>query len=318
MLAAGVLAVVAAVPAAAQSSDSGASAGSLEDIQVRADALARQIETTKAAVAENRNRLLATERKAVEYRARLQRVMPALRKQAASWVRSGTAPFEAILSDPAHAVQKIELFDVLMYRSSSVVEEARISSEGYDASLKALQRLGAEQRTLLPKLDGELEQVKQLWERGARKLIAAGGSVDGRRIGFNLVVNGRSCPLGPARTFVDSWHAPRVGHLHQGTDIMAPLGAEVFAMKSGEVSKAGNLGGSAGLGVMIQHADGTDTWYFHLNSVSVSSGQRVLAGERLGTNGSSGNAQEGAEHVHFEYHTNGVAENPYPHLVQVC
>ena len=309
--------VAAALPSAAQTGDP-AGPGGLESLQAKADALAREIEDTNAALADIRNRTLATERKAVEYKARLQKVLPALEEQAASWVRSGTAPFESILSDPAHAVQKIELYDVLMYRSSSVVEEARVSSEGYQSSLQTLQRLGAEQRALLPKLNRALAQVKALWKQQARNLIAAGGTVDGRSMGLNLVVNGQSCPLGPAHSFIDSWHAPRVGHLHQGTDIMAPFGVPVYAMKTGTVYKAGNIGGLAGLAVMIHHAGGVDTWSFHLNSVSVRAGQRVLAGTQIGTNGSSGNAQEGAEHVHFEYHVNGVAENPYPHLTQVC
>ncbi|MDZ4178572.1 MAG: M23 family metallopeptidase, partial [Coriobacteriia bacterium] len=53
----------------------------------------------------------------------------------------------------------------------------------------------------------------------------------------------------------------------------------------------------------------------HLDTVVVSVGP-VVAGQVLGTVGSTGNASASAPHLHFEIHRPG-AVNPYPMLRQM-
>ena len=97
--------------------------------------------------------------------------------------------------------------------------------------------------------------------------------------------------------------------LHPGIDIGAPSGSPIVAAASGAVIWAGARG-SYGNVVMIDHGNGVVTLYAHQLSggIRVSSGQRVVQGQRIGTVGSTGNST--GPHLHFEVRVNGAAKNP--------
>jgi len=84
---------------------------------------------------------------------------------------------------------------------------------------------------------------------------------------------------------------------HSGVDIVAPRGTPVFAAAAGTVKLAE---WSAGYGntVIIDHEDGYSTCYGHLDDIAVSGGQKVEAGEQIGTVGATGMAT--GPHLHFE------------------
>lgn len=128
----------------------------------------------------------------------------------------------------------------------------------------------------------------------------------------------------------DSWGAPRAGHYHQGNDLMAPKMTEIYAAADGVVESVRNRG-SAGVYVVIDHGNGWETWYMHLNDdtpgtddgaapleagVAVEPGQSVEAGELIGWVGDSGNAAGSSPHTHFELHHDGSPVDPYPHLIE--
>lgn len=87
---------------------------------------------------------------------------------------------------------------------------------------------------------------------------------------------------------------------HNGIDVSAPTGTSVYAPAKGSVIGA-SYQGSRGYIVMVKHDLGNGWAYYsysqHLNSMSVSVGQSVLAGTVIGTVGSSG-GNYGA-HLHF-------------------
>jgi murein DD-endopeptidase MepM/ murein hydrolase activator NlpD len=85
--------------------------------------------------------------------------------------------------------------------------------------------------------------------------------------------------------------------------------AAIGAAKSGVVTFAGgNACCSYGYYVVVDHGDGDQTLYAHFSSISVSVGQSVAQGQRLGIAGRTGYAT--GIHLHFEVRRNGVLINP--------
>ncbi|MET9554588.1 LysM peptidoglycan-binding domain-containing M23 family metallopeptidase [Streptomyces sp. NPDC006645] len=87
---------------------------------------------------------------------------------------------------------------------------------------------------------------------------------------------------------------------HTGVDFAASSGTTVKAVGPGTVVSAG-WAGSYGNEVVIKHDDGQYSQYAHLSSLSVSAGQSVGGGDRIGLSGSTGNST--GPHLHFEIRT---------------
>lgn len=98
---------------------------------------------------------------------------------------------------------------------------------------------------------------------------------------------------------------------HNGLDIGASWGTNVYASNSGTVIQAGWNGGY-GISVMISHADGITTLYGHMSSWSVSVGQQVSQGDVIGRCGSTGNST--GPHIHFTMYKGGSTVNPLDYL----
>lgn len=87
---------------------------------------------------------------------------------------------------------------------------------------------------------------------------------------------------------------------HTGVDFHAGMNTPVHAVAAGEIVEAGD-GGAYGNNIVIKHEDGTYTQYGHLNSIGVSVGQQVKAGQQIALSGSTGNSS--GPHLHFEART---------------
>ncbi len=99
---------------------------------------------------------------------------------------------------------------------------------------------------------------------------------------------------------------------HTGLDFAAAEGTPVVSTAAGEVTSTG-YDGAYGNQVVITHDDGTETWYCHLSSISVSTGESVEAGTDIGAVGSTGNTT--GPHLHLEVHPGGGAPvDPYSYL----
>ena len=106
-------------------------------------------------------------------------------------------------------------------------------------------------------------------------------------------------------------YGQREGVLHLGLDYDGEVGEDVLASAAGTVVSAIERGGY-GLMVEVDHGDGFVTRYAHLDSIAVSIGDTVAAGDKLGTLGASGNCRE--PHLHFELRIDGIAYNPRYYL----
>ena len=103
------------------------------------------------------------------------------------------------------------------------------------------------------------------------------------------------------------------GYYHTGTDILASLNTPLKSMLCGEVTEAYNTNGDLGIIVTIKSKDkdGNFIWirYCHLNSCSVSKGQKIKHGTKIGLSGNTGNAKTILSqyyHVHIEASKDGV------------
>jgi murein DD-endopeptidase MepM/ murein hydrolase activator NlpD len=93
-------------------------------------------------------------------------------------------------------------------------------------------------------------------------------------------------------------------NLHTGQDFAVPDGTRVVAITDGTVVEAG-WAGAFGYRIVIQHPDGSQTWYCHLSVMKVKSGP-VKAGQLIALSGDTGNST--GPHLHFEYHPPGPAD----------
>ena len=102
------------------------------------------------------------------------------------------------------------------------------------------------------------------------------------------------------------------GRWHNGLDISRGTGAPVYAADSGFVTFAGWTDMGYGNLVVIDHRNGYETRYAHLQAFYVSAGQSVAKGTQIAAMGSTGNST--GPHLHFEVRYKGVRKNPELYL----
>lgn len=96
---------------------------------------------------------------------------------------------------------------------------------------------------------------------------------------------------------------------HLAIDIAAGLGTRVWAADGGVVVFAGWSNGGYGKVVMVDHGNGWQTLYAHLNDLTVTCGQSVSQGQTIGFAGSTGNST--GPHLHFETRFEAGFVNPW-------
>jgi len=99
---------------------------------------------------------------------------------------------------------------------------------------------------------------------------------------------------------------------HTGLDFAAPAGTPLVAVANATVTSTGYNGAYGNMTVLTLE-DGTEIWYCHQTNIEVSVGQKVNAGQRIGTVGSTGNST--GPHLHLEVRPGGGDPvDPYSHL----
>lgn len=115
----------------------------------------------------------------------------------------------------------------------------------------------------------------------------------------------------PVYGIITSRFGYRSSGLHTGLDIGGQTGTTIVAAADGTVTTASYKGGYGNF-VVIAHGNGVQTCYGHCNTILVSVGDTVEAGQPIATVGSTGNST--GPHLHLEIRKNGVAQNPQNYL----
>jgi RHS repeat-associated protein len=148
-------------------------------------------------------------------------------------------------------------------------------------------------------------------------------SYDDLVIRYNASFNDIEWPTGNEQVVDDYPNYPSGGE-HHGTDFGGNEGDPIYAAVGGQVitvvnKYAGSMRGSTGdpsFGnyVLIKDANGTLYYYAHmeLDSIVVQEGEYVIAGQRIGGMGITGNAY--CIHLHYAVRVNGDWVNPADYL----
>jgi len=102
-------------------------------------------------------------------------------------------------------------------------------------------------------------------------------------------------------------------YYHKGVDYAAGTGSPVVAPANGTVALVGKESEGFhvhGNTIGIDHGQGVLSIFLHLNNINVQEGERVTAGQKIGTVGSTG-ASTGP-HLHWGLYVNGQAIDPSP------
>jgi murein DD-endopeptidase MepM/ murein hydrolase activator NlpD len=113
------------------------------------------------------------------------------------------------------------------------------------------------------------------------------------------------------KALVTSQFGQRWNDMHEGVDIDAERGQNIYAAESGVVLKAGK-GTGYGKMVKIQHSDGFITVYAHLSRIKARAGEKVKRGEVIGKAGNTGTSS--GVHLHFEILKNGNPVDPQKYV----
>ena len=103
----------------------------------------------------------------------------------------------------------------------------------------------------------------------------------------------------------------RIQGRHTGIDIADRYGAPILAADSGEIIFAGWWDGY-GKAVVIDHGRGMSTVYAHLSRIYATVGSKILKGQTIGLEGSTGYST--GPHLHFEIRKKGTPVNPTKYL----
>jgi murein DD-endopeptidase MepM/ murein hydrolase activator NlpD len=141
-------------------------------------------------------------------------------------------------------------------------------------------------------------------------------------------------PLDAAHSsFKDSFGQRRSGgRRHHGIDMFAARLTPVYAAADGVVTRLGSSR-LAGRYLVVDHGDGWETAYMHLNNDTpgtddgeapatltfaegIVEGAAVTDGQLIAWVGDSGNAEGTTPHLHFELRHDGQALDPYVLLVK--
>lgn len=153
-------------------------------------------------------------------------------------------------------------------------------------------------------LDEQLDKAVEYADERAEAARAEAERLEAERLA------NASSVVKPTEGTFTSGFGMRWGSLHAGLDIANVVGTPILAAMGGTVIDSGPASGF-GQWIRIQHDDGSIAVYGHMETLDVSVGERVTAGQKIAGMGNRGFST--GSHLHFElYPTGSGAVDPAP------
>ncbi|MDF2037052.1 M23 family metallopeptidase [Cytobacillus oceanisediminis] len=210
-------------------------------------------------------------------------------------------PYVKVIADKeVFKKEKIDYEKEVIEDSSMPKGETKVKQEGKEGVRAATYLISEENGQTVKK---EVKEEKVL-EEPVKQIVIKGTKV--------IPSRGEGSFAYPAvGGYISSKMGYRWGKMHKGIDIARPSDRTIKAADNGTVVSAGRDGGY-GNKIVIDHNNGFRTVYAHLDSISVSVGQTVSKGSKIGVMGSTGDST--GVHLHFEVYKNGKMQDPLKYI----
>lgn len=129
-----------------------------------------------------------------------------------------------------------------------------------------------------------------------------------RPLPVTLVAGGTGQFIWPAQGVITQYPV----WYHMAVDIANPSAPDISAGETGIVVTRECLKWGYGCYIILDHGNGFQTLYSHMQSFYVALGEKVSKGQSIGRMGSTGRST--GTHVHFEVRKGGVLQNPLNYL----
>ena len=188
-------------------------------------------------------------------------------------------------------------------RTALVAAGVARSTQRKNVAARAQRAQFAQQAKAAQAEQAQAEQAQAQQARAQQAQAQQAQAVEAKRAASS---NGWQLPI--KSYTVTSGFGFRWGRLHAGEDFAAPIGTRLVSMSRGTVDFAGVESGFGNI-VKIRYWDGTVSYFAHMSSISVNTGQSLEAGQSVGAVGNTGHST--GPHLHLEMHPNGgEAVNP--------
>lgn len=238
---------------------------------------------------------------------------------------------QSLLSELNEQVELLELEQMTREEEQALMDEQRRIIAGQLEAIATAEREAAEaeaRRQAEAKADAEA-RARQEAEAKAKTESSPGTAPVAPPVppveAAENVTQPVSTFVRPVSGYVSSRFGPRANPLtgapesHRGIDIVNATGTPIVAAAPGIVIKAAPATGYGNV-VFVSHVLGGQVWttvYGHLDSITVTPGQTIAAGQTVGTLGNTGWST--GPHLHFELHRgewapgqpNAVDPGPY-------
>jgi len=191
--------------------------------------------------------------------------------------------------------------------------ESQLTGQPPDVTSQLLQLLEAQEQDLIQR-SYETAWIQAQVGTGVAMVSGAlplGKQISGLTLSWPMAHFTITQPFGPSTVTLEPPLGP-YPHFHTGVDMAAPLGTPVMAAGNGVVVAVGHTSVGYGNYVIVAHGGGIDTLYGHLLQTTVNSGDRVVRGQLVGLEGSTGFST--GPHLHFELRVSNQVVDPLPYL----